>query len=172
MELPAIGREPRTFACLRRLFVGQGGSGHRPQSGRQFNRMPPTRAMPSSRRGSGLLLLLVSCFIASSTVLAFAPSRKLSSLPHATVERRRQRGTYSSSSSLHAAEAFFSPTFLDGATFQQSSTFVLADAAAAAIGAIGQKPMLASLLHTPTLWSVLAMTSIVALLVAWEESIE
>ena len=55
---------------------------------------------------------------------------------------------------------------------QQSSTLILADAAAAAIGAIGQKPMLASLLHTPTLWSVLAMTSIVALLVAWEESIE
>lgn len=34
------------------------------------------------------------------------------------------------------------------------------------------EPMLASLLHIPTLWSVLAMTSIVALLVAWEESIE
>ena len=32
--------------------------------------------------------------------------------------------------------------------------------------------MVDSLLHDPTLWSVLAMTSIVALLVAWEEAVE
>jgi len=32
--------------------------------------------------------------------------------------------------------------------------------------------ILAALLHNPTLWSIVAMTSIVALLVVWEKSIE
>ncbi|EJK72169.1 hypothetical protein THAOC_06326, partial [Thalassiosira oceanica] len=33
-------------------------------------------------------------------------------------------------------------------------------------------PLLSKLLHVPTLWSVLAMSSIVTLLVAWEEAVE
>ena len=48
-----------------------------------------------------------------------------------------------------------------------STLFLLTDSAIAA-----SKNMLGEMLHIPTLWSILAMTSIVALLVAWEESVE
>lgn len=48
-----------------------------------------------------------------------------------------------------------------------STLFLLTDSAIAA-----SKNILGEMLHIPTLWSILAMTSIVALLVAWEESVE
>ena len=48
-----------------------------------------------------------------------------------------------------------------------STLFLLTDSAIAA-----SKNMIGEMLHIPTLWSILAMTSIVALLVAWEESVE
>ena len=44
-----------------------------------------------------------------------------------------------------------------------------ADLRAAAVSAASAA---SAVLHSPTLWSVLAMTSIVALLVAWEEAVE
>ena len=48
-----------------------------------------------------------------------------------------------------------------------STLFLLTDSAIAA-----SKNIVGEMLHIPTLWSILAMTSIVAVLVAWEESVE
>ena len=50
-----------------------------------------------------------------------------------------------------------------------TAEFLLADSA---VSIAASKNMIGEMLHIPTLWSILAMTSIVALLVAWEESIE
>ena len=55
---------------------------------------------------------------------------------------------------------------------QSSSTLLSTATATADITASTDDNILTTLLRTPTLWSVLAMTSIVALLVAWEEAIE
>ena len=55
---------------------------------------------------------------------------------------------------------------------QSSSTLLTTTATATDITTSTDDNILSTLLRTPTLWSVLAMTSIVALLVAWEEAIE
>ena len=40
------------------------------------------------------------------------------------------------------------------------------------MASINGQMMMKVLLHSPTLWSILAMISIVALLVVWEEAVE
>ena len=57
-------------------------------------------------------------------------------------------------------------------SFLQSSSTLLSTTATDIIASTDDNNILSTLLRTPTLWSVLAMTSIVALLVAWEEAIE
>ena len=54
----------------------------------------------------------------------------------------------------------------------QSSSTLLSSTTATDTTELVSNNILSTLLRTPTLWSVLAMTSIVALLVAWEEAIE
>jgi len=61
------------------------------------------------------------------------------------------------------------------ATAEGSGSLLLASSSNAATFAARieeSAPLLSKLLHVPTLWSVLAMSSIVTLLVAWEETIE
>jgi len=54
----------------------------------------------------------------------------------------------------------------------QSSSTLLSTTVTDITASTDDSNILSTLLRTPTLWSVLAMTSIVALLVAWEEAIE
>ena len=126
--------------------------------------------MPCYQRPRNTLAIIITtCLLAGSSLTccsAFAPSKlpRVSSSP--------------SSSSLQAA---FLPPVVDIDALQSTSAFLLADATAAVTGAAEAAVVessndggltLSSLLHIPTLWSILAMTSIVALLVAWEEAIE
>ncbi|KAL7530275.1 hypothetical protein ACHAXR_003399 [Thalassiosira sp. AJA248-18] len=79
--------------------------------------------------------------------------------------------TTASASSLQALP--FDEIIQSACSSSSSSTpFLLAASDAATDVLVYDEPMLNTLLHIPTLWSVLAMTSIVALLVAWEESVE
>ena len=99
----------------------------------------------------------------SSTILQqqHAPSQPLHKTPllfMMPINDIIQSTTTSSSISTVAAQSSSSAS---------STLFLLTDSAIAA-----SKNMLGEMLHIPTLWSILAMTSIVALLVAWEESVE
>ena len=71
---------------------------------------------------------------------------------------------------IACGEAFFQHSAAEG-----SGSVLLASSSGAATFAARLEeaaPLLSKLLHVPTLWSVLAMSSIVTLLVAWEEAIE
>ena len=71
---------------------------------------------------------------------------------------------------IACGEAFFQHSAAEG-----SGSLLLASSSGAATFAARLEeaaPLLSKLLHVPTLWSVLSMSSIVTLLVAWEEAIE
>ena len=111
------------------------------------------------------LAIIIVCIQAATVCTAFAPCKlqlQLHNRHHHHVAARPP----SSSSSLQALP------IIDAAS--AASSFLIASEAAAdaADAAANSESMLNTILHTPTLWSVLAMMSIVALLVAWEEAIE
>ncbi|EJK73772.1 hypothetical protein THAOC_04586, partial [Thalassiosira oceanica] len=71
---------------------------------------------------------------------------------------------------IACGEAFFRHSAAEG-----GGSLLLASSSNAATFAARieeSAPLLSKLLHVPTLWSVLAMSSIVTLLVAWEEAVE
>ena len=124
--------------------------------------------LPHQRGWSILAPLSCLLVLTSEGVYAFAPSK----LPRvesfkSTIQPRRPP---MSSPPLQALAL----PLLDEVIQSTSTAFLIADGAVSSSAATGGQAtdMLTSLLHTPTLWSILAMTSIVALLVAWEKAIE
>ena len=103
--------------------------------------------------------LLQKQFDTPSPILSFTT---LQALPIDEILTSITTSVVSSASSSH----------LSSLLLQSSSTLLSTATATADITASTDDNILTTLLRTPTLWSVLAMTSIVALLVAWEEAIE
>ena len=120
--------------------------------------------MASSSPIYRLLLLGILILHCNSYCNAFVPPPTSSTLQALPIDEILTSSTttsvVSSTSSSHVSSLLL-----------QSST-LLSTTAATATDITTSTDILSTLLRTPTLWSVLAMTSIVALLVAWEEAIE
>ena len=116
-----------------------------------------------------LAIMIVVCIQAATVCTAFAPSKlQLHNRHHHDVATRPSSSSLQALPIIDAASA--TSSFLIAS--EAAATSNADAAAAAAAAAANSESILNSILHTPTLWSVLAMMSIVALLVVWEEAIE
>lgn len=120
---------------------------------------------PSKARRPAVPLLALASIVGAARCGAFVPPRGVSIPPPGGATGRPR--------------ALVPPRALPPGLPSDVPSLDVASAAVAAVVAAAPPPSstaggmsVYSLLHAPTLWSVLAMTSIVALLVAWEEAVE